>query len=83
MSADSALDTVYWIESAWQAVTEATIRNTFRSAGFESSNLAPLSTSMNLLPIESDCIEELERILNHVTIGGQTISAYEYVVRPP
>jgi hypothetical protein len=31
----TALDAVHWIASAWNTITETTIRNTFKSAGFE------------------------------------------------
>ena len=83
----TALDAVYWIDSAWKGVTETTIRNTFRSAGFESSsisaslNLVSTSASSDTSTMENDCIDDLDRILKHVTIGGQIISAYDYVVR--
>ena len=83
----TVLDAVYWIESAWKAVTETTIRNTFRAAGFESSsiidrlNLVSTSASLDTFPVENNCIDELDRVLKHVTIGGQTISAYDYMVR--
>ena len=83
----TALDAVYWIESAWKAVNETTIRNTFRSAGFESSSivdslhLISTSASVDASPMDNDCLDELDRLLKHVTIGGQTISAYDYVVR--
>ncbi|CAF1013162.1 unnamed protein product [Adineta ricciae] len=30
----TALDAVYWIDSVWKAVSESTIKSTFRSAGF-------------------------------------------------
>lgn len=77
----TALDAVYWIESAWKAVNETTIRNTFRSAGFDSLNLVSTSASIDALPMGNDCIDELDRILKHVKIGGQTVSACDYVVR--
>ena len=30
----TALDTLYWIQSAWEAVSQETIKNTFRSARY-------------------------------------------------
>jgi hypothetical protein len=31
----TTLDAIYWIQAAWNNVSESTIRNTFRTAGFE------------------------------------------------
>lgn len=84
----TALDTVYWVESAWHAVTQVTILNTFRSAGFERSSVfngvdvtqMALTTS-DSINMEEKSMEELDRVLEHLAIGGQTMSALEYVVR--
>ena len=86
----TALDAVYWIDSAWSAVTAATIRNAFESAGFEK-----LSTTDKVdvdvvcvgldnnekMSVHNNSIEELDRVLKHVIVGGKSISAYNYVVR--
>lgn len=84
----TALDAVHWVDSAWTAVTETTIRNTFRSAGFERSptvdhldvsQIDPIDNSN--IQIQDKSIDELDRVLRHLTIGGKSISAYDYVVR--
>ena len=79
---------MYWIDSAWNAITQATIQNTFRSAGFERRSLINEagvtqmpSTASVLIHMEDRSIEELDRVLDHLTIGGKTMSAYDYVVR--
>lgn len=82
----TALDAVYWIEAAWQEVSETTIRNTFRSSGFEHRSIVEhtslsMSSSMPEVSMENNCMDELDKVLKHVTIGGQSISAFEYVVR--
>lgn len=84
----TALDAVYWIESAWNAVTQATIQNTFRFAGFERPSMLndvdPLRTNSATadgISSKDKPLEELDRILDHLTIGGETMSAYDYVVR--
>ena len=84
----TALDAVHWIDSAWGAVTEGTIRNTFRSAGFEkasvidSLNASSISSSaIENFTTEDKATEELDDVLKHLTIGGKTMSAYDYIVR--
>lgn len=84
----TALDAVHWIDSAWQAVTDATIRNTFRSAGFErSSSFDDLNRSQSELidgensRPDDKAIEELDRVLKHVSIDGKSMSANDFIVR--
>ncbi|CAF3999186.1 unnamed protein product [Rotaria sordida] len=83
----TALDAVYWIDSAWSAVTETSIRNTFRSAGFEKLSMID---GVDVLPVnlgvkgdmsmDNKAIDELDRVLKHLTVGGKSISAYDYVI---
>jgi hypothetical protein len=83
----TALDAVHWIDTAWQAVTESTIRNTFRSAGFEMPlSFDGLNQSQNdsvneQQPRDDKPIEDLDRVLKHLFIGGKLISAVDFVVR--
>ncbi|CAM4835599.1 unnamed protein product [Rotaria magnacalcarata] len=83
----TALDAVYWIDAAWSAVTEVSIRNTFRSAGFEKLPIIdgvdgfPVNLSANGdISMDNKPIEELDRVLKHLTIGGKSVSAYDYVI---
>ncbi len=84
----TALDAVHWIACAWKEVTEESIRSTFRSAEFEKPSmvggvdLIPVNSSTNgNLVIDDRAVEELDRVLKHLTVGGKSISAYDYVVR--
>jgi hypothetical protein len=78
----NALDTIYWIDSSWRSVTETTIRNTFRSAGFVHPNSALV---MNDDPDEDeekdddDVLNQLDSLLKHVSIGGREMSASDFV----
>lgn len=77
----TALDAVHWISSAWNTVTEQTIRNTFRSAGFEKGSLVnDGDSSVNSVSVDNTAIQELDRVLKHVSIGGASMSAYDYVI---
>jgi hypothetical protein len=80
----TALDAVYWIESAWHAITPATIQNTFRSAGFERCSMfneagftQMPSTATDSIHVEDRSMEELDRVLEHLIIGGKTMSAFD------
>lgn len=84
----TALDAVHWIDSAWNTVTETTIRNTFKFAGFERSSAIDDLNQSQSEPIDTSCsrmedkaIEELDRVLKHVSIGGKSVSANDFVVR--
>ena len=76
----TALDAVHWIEAAWNTITETSIRNIFRSAGFEKSSTVDSNTNGDIL-VDNKAFEELNRVLKHLTIGGKSISAYDYIVR--
>ena len=86
----TALDAVYWIQAAWEMVTSTTIKNTFRSAGFEKPNVidgldvVQISSIINEdTPAADKSIGELDRLLKLLCIGGKLMSANEYVVRSP
>jgi hypothetical protein len=84
----TALDAVYWIEAAWNAVTETTIKNTFRSAGFRNRDVTDILDVVSISSdtnesffTENEAFEELDRVLKYLTIGGKSMSAYDYTVR--
>ena len=84
----TALDAVYWIDSAWDAVTEETIQNTFRSAGFKRSTVTTGLAQTEIEKTNNDpaipgekFIEELDKVLKYLTIGGKAMSARDYAVR--
>ncbi|CAF4930887.1 unnamed protein product, partial [Rotaria sp. Silwood2] len=71
----TALHAVYWIDAAWGAVTEVSIRNTFRSAGFEKLPIIegidgfPINLGVNGdMSMDNKPIEELDRVLKHLMI---------------
>ncbi|CAF1143326.1 unnamed protein product [Adineta steineri] len=80
----TALDAVWWIDAAWKALTETTIQNTFQAACFitPSSLLSTPSTatsnSQDAAPEDTSLIE-LNKILKHVSIGGATMCANDFV----
>ncbi|CAF2105409.1 unnamed protein product [Rotaria magnacalcarata] len=67
----TALDVVYWIQGACEAVSETTIRNTFKSAGFEKQSvidgidsLQQISITDEIISAEDKSIEELDRSID-------------------
>ncbi|CAF4769574.1 unnamed protein product, partial [Rotaria sp. Silwood2] len=82
----TALDAVCWIDFAWRSITESTLRNTFKAAGFEIPVVLSEPTSSKTTIIDEDVavqqnlgLNELDRVLNHLTIGGKTMSASDFV----
>ncbi|CAF1415749.1 unnamed protein product [Adineta ricciae] len=81
----TALDAVYWIDSAWAAITETTVRNTFKSAGFEKPfaindiDIQQISIANEVTSAVDKSIEELDRILVRLSVGGRSITAIDYV----
>ncbi len=81
----TALDVVWWINSAWKSVTETTIENTFKAAGFKTStsvSSVPSTTALNnedFVP-EDSSLGELSKALKHVTISGDIMSVNDFVV---
>ncbi|CAF5076321.1 unnamed protein product, partial [Rotaria magnacalcarata] len=80
----TALDVVYWIQGACEAVSETTIRNTFKSAGIEKLSVIDgidavqqISITDEIISAEDKSIEELDRVLTHLTIGGKPMSGYD------
>ena len=84
----NALDAIWWIDTAWKTVTEETIQKVFKVAGFTKSSLpssSPLSTTTTTIGKEGDSPEdshlmELDKVLKHIRIGGDIISAATFVV---
>ncbi|CAF5198820.1 unnamed protein product [Rotaria magnacalcarata] len=82
----TALDVVYWIQGACEAVSETTIRNTFKSAGIEKLSVIDgidavqqISITDEIISAEDKSIEELDRVLRHLTIGGKPMSGYDII----
>ncbi|CAF3211791.1 unnamed protein product [Rotaria socialis] len=69
---------------ACEAVSETTIRNTFKSAGFEKISVIDgidasqqISITDEIISAEDKSIEELDRVLRHLTISGKPMSGYD------
>ncbi|CAF2109591.1 unnamed protein product [Rotaria magnacalcarata] len=82
----TVLDVVYWIQGACEAVSETTIRNTFKSAGFEKLSvidgidaLQQISITDEVISAKDKPIEELDGVLRHLTIGGKPMSDYDII----
>ena len=85
----TALDAVHWTISAWTAVTQSTISNTFQATGFKPSlNRETTKTSVdsdNEVDKETNSddvfstLRALDMLLAHVSIGGRSLSASEFV----
>ncbi|CAF3357329.1 unnamed protein product [Rotaria socialis] len=85
----TALDAVTWTKNAWESVTQLTIRNTFHMAGFVHPNTQ--DTISGTVDNENDTNEEtiiddittalkdLDTLLAHIHIDGQSLSASEFV----
>ncbi|CAF2189462.1 unnamed protein product [Rotaria magnacalcarata] len=84
-----ALDAVHWTKRAWQAVTQSTIGNTFRTAGCVCSTIKNVAnTTINsdsdseeeiLTNDISTALQNLDLLLVHLNIGGQSLSAIEFI----
>lgn len=81
----TALDAVCWIACAWKSITEATLRNTFKEAGFniptpaDSTFTRATYINEDVVP-ENTCFDELNDVLKHLTIGGNIMSGNDFVV---
>jgi len=84
----TALDAIRWIDSSWKDVTEATIKNTFRAAGFVHSSSTLYLPTISLdafieIDPESnnfdDSLKQLDSLLAHAQIGGHQLTAVEFV----
>ncbi|CAF4412570.1 unnamed protein product, partial [Rotaria magnacalcarata] len=63
----TVMDAVYWINDAWKSVTQSTINNAFKVAGFIHTNNQVTTDDLSILKI------------NHINIGGQRFSANEFI----
>ena len=85
----TALDAVHWTKTGWQAVTESTIRNTFRAAAFihPDAEETSIDTTNSIDDFDEEntsddislALKNLDALLAHVNIGGQSICASEFV----
>ena len=83
----TALDAVCWIDLAWKNIKESTLQNTFKQAGFEVPIACPdsiaseiLSIDEDIVPQEKECLDDLAKVLKHVNIGGDIMSAADFIV---
>jgi hypothetical protein len=83
----TALDAICWIDIAWKSITEITLQNTFRKAGFTIPSVSPdlPSTETTLtdeitVGQEQECLNTLHQVLKHISIGGTGMSTIDFVV---
>ena len=83
----TALDAICWIDIAWKSITEVTLQNTFRKAGFIILSASPglpsaETTLLDEINIgqEQECLNNLDKVLKHISIGGAGMSAIDFVV---
>jgi DDE superfamily endonuclease len=79
----TALDAIYWIEAAWKNVTESTIRNTFRTAGFKHHHISDAVEDAEEATgevIDNEPFKKLDTLLSHLEINGLQLSATQYVM---
>ena len=78
----TALDAVHWTKNAWKAVTQTTICNTFRKAGF-ANRTTQSDTGIAIINDNDDdvatAVQDLDALLTHITIGGQSLTADEFI----
>ena len=67
----TALDAIYWIDAAWKDVSDTTIRNTFRTAGFKQNQPSPTN--------EDDPVKTLNDLLSYVKLDGLQMSASDFI----
>lgn len=83
----SALDAIWWIDMAWRLISETTIQNVFRTAGFITPatdfNVSTVTNTNEGGEIDYSCLAELNKALKHVTVDGQIMSAADFVVGFP
>ncbi|CAF1552120.1 unnamed protein product, partial [Adineta ricciae] len=85
----TALDAINWIYQACADVTDLTIRNTFRKAGFQHRQTVTMInndmdeinelTFNSSLPSEEDSLEKLDILLSYVKMGELQLTAMEFV----
>ncbi|CAF3290529.1 unnamed protein product [Rotaria socialis] len=76
----TALDAIHWTKRAWQAVTQSTICNTFRTASFVCSTIENVDNTTINSDSDSDeeiltndistALQNLDLLLAHLNIGG-------------
>ena len=81
----SVLEAIKWIDLSWRTVTDVTIQNGFRAAGFlnssssSTSDMGAADQSDLYSHDPDDSLKQLECLLGHVQIGGQQLTAAEFV----
>ncbi|CAF2234405.1 unnamed protein product, partial [Rotaria magnacalcarata] len=83
----TVMDAVYWINDAWKSVTQSTINNAFKVAGFIHTNNQVTTDDLSILKISNlffilrliNFTSALSTLLDHINIGGQRFSANEFI----
>ncbi|CAF3381248.1 unnamed protein product [Rotaria sp. Silwood1] len=82
----TALDAICWIDLAWKSITESTIQNTFKRAGFQvpsgESDSIPRETTTGdeiIVAQEQEYLNDLDKVLQYVNVGGGTMSASDFI----
>ena len=80
-----SVDAVCWIACSWKSVTEITIRNTFKEVGFTVPTSAKSTSTKatfnnEIVAPENTCFDALGKLLTHLSIGENIMSADEFVV---
>ncbi|CAF0817642.1 unnamed protein product [Rotaria sordida] len=89
------LDAIHWISTGWKTVTGTIIRSTFPVAGFKDKSddniTSPTSNDSTISPSSNDLTtsvtddersvesKKLEHLLQYVTMGGQKMSASDFI----
>ena len=79
----TAVDAIRWIDKAWKTVTDITIRNAFRVAGFFHISLDQHTTNDDAISADDhdhqNTIEELDDLLCHFRMNVDRMSLVELV----
>ncbi|CAF4510391.1 unnamed protein product [Rotaria sp. Silwood2] len=84
----TVLDAIKWIDLSWKNVTENTIKNGFRAAGFIHSFSTSSSSMVDMdIIVEANIelnnsdnpLQQLDSLLAHIRIGGPQLPAVEFV----
>ena len=86
----TALDAAYWIAKTWNDGSESTIRNTFRTAGFDrhrtintmkdnAKEISEFMVNPTALSTDDYPFEKLDALFSHITFSGAHVSASEFV----
>lgn len=70
----NALNAVHWINSAWNKVTQATIKNSFKKAGFVTTTTSVKENELSLSPLP---VFDGVDFVDYVTIDDELVTCVE------